>query len=157
MNPTWNGSEGKLLSAADTFFRQLGMSRTTPLLHSGKWEIVMSSVIIIMYLCTFIVCGVCVVCGMCVRVCAAGEKNEVEFLQTTEGDQFQCIFSKVRYGSIVSDPQSVQTLDEDRIVPQSKPFDMGRRREGGGSLGPLEAVFLQLVRSCHSTSLCELG
>ena len=99
----------------------------------------------------------CVVCGVCVCVCAAGEKNEVEFLQTTEGDQFQCIFSKVRYGSIVSDPQSVQTLDEDRIVPQSKPFDMGRRREGGGSLGPLEAVFLQLVRSCHSTSLCELG
>ena len=69
---------------------------------------------------------------VCVCVCAAGEKNEVEFLQTTEGDQFQCIFSKVRYGSVVSDPQSVQTLDEDRIVPQSEPFDMGRRREGEG-------------------------
>ena len=62
-------------------------------------------------------------------LCVIGEKNEVEFLQTTEGAQFECIFSKARYGSIVSDTQSVQTLDDDKIVPQSKQADTGRRRE----------------------------
>ena len=63
---------------------------------------------------------------VCVCVCTAGEKNEVEFLQTTEGAQFEDIFSKIRFGSIISDTQSVQTLDDDKIVPQSKREDAGR-------------------------------
>ena len=84
---------------------------------------------------------------MCVHVCvycASGEKNKVEFLLTVEGSQFECIFSKVRYSSIISDAQSVQTLEEDRIVPQSKSVAGGRGREGGVPLSPLKPVDSQL-------------